>query len=84
MRRRALKKRYGHAALPRGQRTFTIKISGGSHAGEYGGESTIAATARKALREFVPYVDAHETVKVVHFDRHGQHTHVDQIVKEGR
>jgi hypothetical protein len=82
--KRALKKRYGRSTLPKGQRTYTIKISGGSHAGEYRGESTISATVYKAAREFVPYVDSHESVKVVHFDREGRHTHVDKIVKEAR
>ncbi len=74
--------RYGRAfSLPAGQRTFTIKVSGGPHAGEYRGEPTVAATTRKAREEFLPHLDSHETLSVVHFDREGRYTFTDKVLK---
>ena len=67
-------------ALPAGQRTYTIKISGGRNAGEYEGESTLATTVKKAKAEFLPHLGPHETLKVVHFDRDGERTHVDVVI----
>jgi hypothetical protein len=69
-------------SLPVGQRTFTIKVSGGEHAGEYSGAATVAATARKAREEFLPHLGPHETLRVVHFDRDGRYTFTDKVIKE--
>jgi hypothetical protein len=44
MARGRLRHRYGRS-LPHGQRSYTIKISGGQHAGEYSGGRTVARGA---------------------------------------
>ena len=66
--------------LPKGQRTYTIKISGGRNDGEYEGAPTLSATVTKAKAEFLPHLGPHETLKVVHFDRDGLHTHIDAVI----
>lgn len=71
------------AYLPQGQRTYTIKVSGGRHAGEYPGAATVRETIAIARKEFVPYVGAGESVRVVHFDRDGERVYTDAVVKEG-
>ena len=41
----------------------------------------MAATVHKAREEFVPHVSRNATVKVVHFDRDGERTIVDEYVQ---
>lgn len=79
---RRLRRRHGRARLPRGQSTYTIKVSNDRMAGEYSGASTVAATVRKAREEFVPDVGRNATIRVVHFDRHGEHMTVDAYVQD--
>jgi hypothetical protein len=67
-------------ALPKGQSTYTIKISGGRNDGEYEGDKTLSATVKKAKAEFLPNLGPHETLKVVHFDRDGERTIVDTVI----
>ena len=78
--------RYRRTRLPQGQSSYTIKVSGGprSESGEYSGESTLTASIARARNDFVPYVSPGSSVKIVHFDRDGERTFVDAVVKEGK
>jgi hypothetical protein len=62
---------------------YAIKVSGGGRMdGEYDGANTIPAAVKRAKLEFVPYVEARASVRVVRFSRDGLHVITVATVKE--